>query len=45
MKAAAREAHPSVLDRAELPIDTAELARFLIGKMLLRALDELPLAT
>jgi len=31
---------PRVLDRAELPIDTAELARFLIGKMLVRALAE-----
>jgi DNA-3-methyladenine glycosylase len=29
-----------MLDRAELPIDTARLARFLIGKMLLRTLDE-----
>jgi DNA-3-methyladenine glycosylase len=29
-----------VLDRAELPIDTAELARFLIGKMLVRKLPE-----
>ena len=28
-----------VLDRAELPVDTAELARFLIGKMLIRTLD------
>ena len=27
-----------VLDRAELPVDTAELARFLIGKMLIRTL-------
>src|SRR5271165_5763421 len=27
---------PRVLDRAEMPVDTAELARFLIGKMLLR---------
>ena len=31
---------PRALDRAELPVDTAELARFLIGKMLLRALAE-----
>jgi DNA-3-methyladenine glycosylase len=29
-----------VLDRAELPVDTAELARFLIGKMLVRVLEE-----
>src|SRR5271163_4966121 len=31
-----------VLDRAELPVDTAELARFLIGKMLVRTLAEGP---
>jgi DNA-3-methyladenine glycosylase len=30
----------AVLDRAELPVDTAQLARFLIGKMLVRALPE-----
>ncbi len=29
-----------MLDRAELPVDTAELARFLIGKMLMRVLAE-----
>src|ERR1700674_5738014 len=29
-----------VLDRAELPVDTPQLARFLIGKMLVRALAE-----
>jgi DNA-3-methyladenine glycosylase len=29
-----------VLDRAEMPVDTAELARFLIGKMLARRLAE-----
>ena len=29
-----------VLDRAELPVDTVQLARFLIGKMLVRALAE-----
>ena len=29
-----------VLDRAELPIDTTELARFLIGKILVRTLAE-----
>ena len=32
--------HPRVLDRAEMPVDTAELARFLIGKMLVRMLAE-----
>lgn len=31
---------PCVLDRAELPVDTARLARFLIGKMLVRTLAE-----
>src|SRR5271163_2033078 len=31
---------PRVLDRSELPVDTAELARFLIGKMLVRILAE-----
>ena len=31
---------PCVLDRAELPVDTAQLARFLIGKMLVRILAE-----
>jgi DNA-3-methyladenine glycosylase len=31
---------PRVLDREEMPIDTAELARFLIGKMLVRTLAE-----
>jgi DNA-3-methyladenine glycosylase len=29
-----------VLARAELPVDTAELARFLIGKLVVRALPE-----
>jgi DNA-3-methyladenine glycosylase len=29
-----------VLDRAELPVDTAQLARFLIGKMLVRVFSE-----
>jgi DNA-3-methyladenine glycosylase len=29
-----------VLDRAEMPIDTAQFARFLIGKMLVRTLTE-----
>jgi len=32
----ATAARPRVLKRAELPVDTAELARFLIGKMLVR---------
>jgi DNA-3-methyladenine glycosylase len=31
-------APPRVLTRAELPVDTAQLARFLIGKMLVRTL-------
>jgi len=31
---------PRAMDRAELPIDTAELARFLVGKMLVRTLAE-----
>ena len=31
---------PRVLDRAEAPVDTAELARFLIGKMLVRIVAE-----
>jgi DNA-3-methyladenine glycosylase len=33
-------APPRVVDRAELPVDTGELARFLIGKMLVRMLSE-----
>ncbi len=33
-------APPRVLGRAEVPVDTAELARFLIGKMLVRILAE-----
>ena len=33
-------ARPRVLDRAEMPVDTVELARFLIGKRLLRRLPE-----
>ncbi|MEA2742195.1 MAG: DNA-3-methyladenine glycosylase [Acetobacteraceae bacterium] len=37
---AARVACSRVLDRAELPVDTAQLAGFLIGKMLVRALPE-----
>jgi DNA-3-methyladenine glycosylase len=31
---------PRLLERAEMPVDTAELARFLIGKRLVRMLDE-----
>jgi DNA-3-methyladenine glycosylase len=31
---------PRVLDRVELPVDTTQLARFLIGKMLVRMLAE-----
>jgi DNA-3-methyladenine glycosylase len=31
---------PRLLDRAELPVDTAQLARFLIGKILVRILAE-----
>jgi DNA-3-methyladenine glycosylase len=31
---------PRVLDRAEMPVDTVQLARFLIGKMLVRTLAE-----
>src|SRR5271157_7246 len=33
-------ARPRVLDRTEIPVDTAQLARFLIGKMLVRVLAE-----
>ena len=36
----ATAARPRVLDRAEMPVDTAELARFLIGKLLVRILAE-----
>jgi DNA-3-methyladenine glycosylase len=36
----ATAAPPRVLERAKLPVDTAELARFLIGKILVRVLDE-----
>jgi DNA-3-methyladenine glycosylase len=36
----ATAASSRVLDRAELPVDTSQLARFLIGKMLVRALAE-----
>ena len=33
-------AGPRVLDRAEMPVDTVQLARFLIGKIVVRALPE-----
>jgi DNA-3-methyladenine glycosylase len=36
----ATEVRPRVLDQAEMPVDTAELAGFLIGKMLMRMLAE-----
>ena len=36
----ARQWRPRVLGRAEMPVDTAQLARFLIGKMLVRILAE-----
>ena len=39
-KTGATVARPRVLDRAEMPVDTAELARFLIGKLLVRILAE-----
>jgi DNA-3-methyladenine glycosylase len=32
--------YPRLLDRAEIPVDTTQLARFLIGKMLVRVLAE-----
>jgi DNA-3-methyladenine glycosylase len=32
--------HPRVLDRAELPVDTVQLAHFLIGKILVRGLAD-----
>ena len=35
----AQKASVRVLDRADMPVDTAELARFLIGKMVMRTLD------
>jgi DNA-3-methyladenine glycosylase len=35
-----KPALPRVLDRAEMPVDTAQLARFLIGKMIVRTLAE-----
>ena len=37
---AATAAPPRVLDRAELPADTVRLARFLIGKLVVRTLPE-----
>jgi DNA-3-methyladenine glycosylase len=37
---AATMARLHVLDRAKMPVDTAELAHFLIGKMLVRTLPE-----
>jgi DNA-3-methyladenine glycosylase len=40
MTSARRSCAPCVLNRAEMPVDTAGLARFLIGKMLVRTLPE-----
>src|SRR5450631_5474 len=40
MTSARHLVRPRVLDRAELPADTAQLARFLIGKRLVRILAE-----
>jgi DNA-3-methyladenine glycosylase len=40
LKGRDESAAPRVLDRAEMPADTAELARFLIGKILVRTLPE-----
>ena len=40
MRPAPTAARPRVLDRAELPVDTVQLARYLIGKMLVRMLAE-----
>jgi len=37
---AATAPSPRVLNRAEMPVDTSELARFLIGKVIVRALSE-----
>ena len=36
----AAPARPRVLDRAEMPVDTVQLARFLIGKVVVRTLPE-----
>jgi DNA-3-methyladenine glycosylase len=35
-----RVARPRLLNRAEMPVDTVQLARFLIGKLLVRELTE-----
>ena len=35
-----KEIGPRKIDRAEMPVDTVQLARFLIGKMLVRNLPE-----
>jgi len=40
VKIAAAATCSRLLDRADLPVDTAQLARFLIGKMLVRTLAE-----
>jgi DNA-3-methyladenine glycosylase len=40
MEIGATAACPRVLDRTELPVETARLARFLIGKILVRTLGE-----
>jgi DNA-3-methyladenine glycosylase len=40
IEAGSTVALPRVLDRAELPVDTAEMARFLIGKLVVRTLAE-----
>jgi DNA-3-methyladenine glycosylase len=40
MNPAEQVAWPRVLSRAELPVDTVQLARFLIGKMLVRTMAE-----
>jgi DNA-3-methyladenine glycosylase len=39
-KIGATGVRPRVLDRAQMPVDTAELARFLVGKILVRVLPE-----
>jgi DNA-3-methyladenine glycosylase len=39
-EAGATAPRPRLLDRAELPVDTAQLARFLIGKLVVRILPE-----
>jgi len=40
MKVPRPSSTPRVLSRAELPVDTVQLARFLIGKMVIRTLPE-----